>query len=172
MQLPCWQLNWQHDIYSQRNAGKKLWNNKGLYVVFVDFSKAFNTVNRWTLWKVLKAYGCPEFFTNMIRQFHDDMIGRMSIGGDISDAFPIKHRVKQGYVLAPTLFIFYHGAVLETMSTNLASGVYIQTHLDGKLFNLACLKAETRLIRCVSESCFMQMTWLYLPLITMTFKKL
>ena len=81
---------------------KAIEQQRSLYIVFMDFSKAFNTVNRWTLWKVLKAYGCPESFINMIRQFHDGMTGRVCIGGDISDAFPINHRVKQGCVLAPT----------------------------------------------------------------------
>ena len=61
----------------------------------------------------------------MIRQLHDGMTGRVSIGGDISDTFPISHGVKQGCVVAPTLFTLYLGAVLETMSANLASGVYI-----------------------------------------------
>ena len=118
----------------------------------MDFSKAFDTVNKWTLWKVFKAYGCPESFINVIRQFHDGMTGRVSIGGDISDAFPIYHGVKQGCVLAPTLFTLYLGAVLETMSANLANGVYILTCSDGKLFNLACLKAETRTnTLCVRE---------------------
>ena len=98
---------------------------RSLYIVFVDFSKAFDTVNRWTLWKILKAYGCSESFINMMRQFHDGMTGRLSIGGDYSDAFPINHGVKQGCVLASTLFTLYLGAVLETMSANLASGVYI-----------------------------------------------
>ena len=96
-----------------------------LYIVLVDFSKAFNTVNRWTLWKVLKAYSCPESFINIIRQFCDGMTGRVPIGGDISDAFPINHRVKQGCVLAATLFTLYFGAVLETISANLARGIYI-----------------------------------------------
>ena len=118
----------------------------------MDFSKAFDTVNRWTLWKVVKAYACPESFINMSRQFHDGMTGRVSIGGDISVAFPINHGVKQGCVLAPTLFTLYLGAVLETMSANLASGIYIQTHSDGKLFTLVCLKAETRTnTLCVRE---------------------
>ena len=88
----------------------------------------------------------------MIRQFRAGMTGRVSIGGDISDAFPINHGVKQGCVLAPKLFTLYLGAVLETISANLASGVYIQTHSDGKLFNLACLKEETRTnTLCVRE---------------------
>ena len=45
--------------------------------------------------------------------------------GDISDAFPINHRVKQGCILAPTLFTLYLETVLETTSANLASGIYI-----------------------------------------------
>ena len=130
------------------NCRKRLWNNKGLFILSSWISQASDTVNRWTLWKVLKAYGCPESFINMIRQFHDGMTGRVSIGG----AFPINHRVKQGCVLAPTLFTLYLGAVLETMSANLASGIYNQTCSDGKLFNLAHLKAETRTnTLCVRE---------------------
>ena len=72
------------------------------------------------------------------------MTGRVSNGCNISAAFPINLGLKQGCVLAPTLFTLHLGAVLETMSANLANGVYIQTCSDGKLFNLARLKAETR----------------------------
>ena len=61
----------------------------------------------------------------MMGQFHDGMTGRVSIGSDISDAFPINHRVKQSCVLVPTLFTLYLGGVLETISMNLASGIYI-----------------------------------------------
>ena len=53
------------------------------------------------------------------------MTGRVSTGDDISDAFPINHGMKQGCVLAPTLFTLYLGAVLKTMPANLASGIYI-----------------------------------------------
>ena len=75
------------------------------------------------------------------------MTGRVSNGGDVSDPsdpFPINHGVKQGCVLAPTLFTLYLAAVLENMSVNLSKGVYIHTRSDGKLFNLACLRAKTR----------------------------
>ena len=109
-------------IFTLRQLQEKAVEQQGsLYIVFMDFSKAFDTVSRWTLWKVLKAYGCPESFINMIRQCHDGMTGRVSVGSDISDAFPINHGVKQGCVLAATLLTLYLGAVLETMSANLAS---------------------------------------------------
>ena len=56
----------------------------------------------------------------LMREFHDGMYGRVSIGGDISNAFEISHSVKQGCVLAPTLFALYLAAVLDTMTIDLS----------------------------------------------------
>nr|VZI06233.1 unnamed protein product [Spirometra erinaceieuropaei] len=42
-----------------------------LYSTFVDLTKAFDTVNREGLWKIMQKFGCPERFTQMVRQLHD-----------------------------------------------------------------------------------------------------
>ena len=47
--------------------------NKGLYITFVDLTKAFDTVSRDGLWKVMAKIGCPEKFVNIVRLFHDGM---------------------------------------------------------------------------------------------------
>ena len=44
-----------------------------LYQCFIDLTKAFNTVNRMMLWKVLKKFGCPNKFIQLIKSLHDDM---------------------------------------------------------------------------------------------------
>jgi len=38
-----------------------------LYVNFVDFEKAFDSVHQDSLWKIMKTYGIPEKFIRIIR---------------------------------------------------------------------------------------------------------
>ena len=44
--------------------------NSNLYICFVDFEKAFDSVHRETLWKLLKIYGIPDKLVNMIKAMY------------------------------------------------------------------------------------------------------
>jgi len=75
-------------IFTLRQLQEKaIEQQHALYVVFVDFSKAFDNVDRETLWRVLEFYGCLEKIVKIIKCFHDGMSGRVSIGGGMIDAF-------------------------------------------------------------------------------------
>ena len=110
-------------------------------MVFIDLSKAFNTVDRSTLWILLRGYGCPEAFVKIIKEFH---YGAMSIGGSVTDPFEISHRLKQRCVLAPTLFTLFVAALLSTVSEHLNAGVFIRTRSDGKLCQLTRLNWQAQ----------------------------
>ena len=47
--------------------------DRPLYIVFVDFTKAFDTVGRTGLWQLLRKYECPEKFTTKIESLHTGM---------------------------------------------------------------------------------------------------
>ena len=64
--------------------------------------------------------------------------------GNVSDSFNICSGVKQGCVLAPTLFGIFLAMLLEHASGQATEGIYLHTRSDGKLFNLARLKAKTK----------------------------
>ncbi|BHF85940.1 hypothetical protein SprV_1002911600 [Sparganum proliferum] len=83
-----------------------------LYSIFVDLTKAFNTVNREGMWKIIQKLGCPERFIEVVRQLHDGMMARVTDNGAVSEAFVVTNGVKQGCVLAPTLFSFMFSAML------------------------------------------------------------
>ncbi|BHF70120.1 hypothetical protein SprV_0301317000 [Sparganum proliferum] len=83
-----------------------------LYSTFVDLTKAFDTVNREGLWKIMKEFGCPERFIEMLRQLHDGMMARVTNNRAVSEAFVVTKGVKHGCVLAPTLFSLMFSAML------------------------------------------------------------
>ena len=70
--------------------------HQDLHLLFIDLTKAFDTVNRGALWVILSKLGCPPRFVDIIRSFHDGMLGRVIENGDASDPFPVSNGVKQG----------------------------------------------------------------------------
>ena len=63
--------------------------DRPLYVVFVDFSNAFDTVGRTGLWQLRRKYGCQEKFTTVIEALHTGMIANVSVGGEVSESFSV-----------------------------------------------------------------------------------
>jgi hypothetical protein len=129
--------------------------NLDLYAVFIDLTKAFDTVNREALWKILQKFGCPDKFTNMIRLFHDNMTGLVLSGGDASQPFNISNGVKQGCVLAPVLFNLFLTCALNHAVRDIQDGVYLKYRMDGSLFDLRRLNAKTKTTeRTILEALF------------------
>ena len=123
--------------------------NKGLYITFVDLTKAFDTVNRKALWQVMKRLGCPSKFLTMIMELHEGQMGQVRLGNDLSQPFSICNGVKQGCVLASTLFSVFFSMMLSHAFQDLddEDAVYIRYRLDGNLFNLRRLKAHTKTLQ-------------------------
>jgi len=51
-----------------------------LFFPFIDLTKAFDAVNRDLLWKGLSKFGCPPHFLQILREFHDGMSARVTVG--------------------------------------------------------------------------------------------
>ena len=45
----------------------------GLFTIFVDLTKVFDTVCREGPWKIMAKFGRRDKFTAMVQQFHDGM---------------------------------------------------------------------------------------------------
>ena len=73
---------------------KSMEQHQDLYMTFVDLTKAFDTVSREGLWKIMSKFGCPERLVKIVRQFHDGIMARVLDDGNASDPFPVKNGVK------------------------------------------------------------------------------
>ena len=100
--------------------------NMGLYAAFVDLTKAFDTISRDRLWKILARLGCPPKFLTMLRQLHESQQGQVKHNGSLSGSFPISNGVKQGHVLAHTLFSIFFSIMLLEAKEDLPVGIYIR----------------------------------------------
>ena len=77
-------------IFTARQLQEKCQEqNMDLYMTFVDLTKAFDTISREGLWKIMAKFSCPTKSIAMVRQFHDGMLARVQNDGEFSDPFPV-----------------------------------------------------------------------------------
>jgi hypothetical protein len=74
--------------------------------VWTDFSKAYDSVRREVLYKILIEFGIPRKLVRLIKMCLNETYGKIRIGKHLSGAFPIKNGLKQGDALSPLLFNF------------------------------------------------------------------
>ena len=110
----------------------------------MDLTKAFDLVSRSRLFKILQRIGCPPKLLVIIISFHQDMQNTICFDGATSDAFLVSSGVKQGCVLAQTLFAIFFSMLLQYAFADCPEGFYIQTRSDSKLLNITRLHAKTR----------------------------
>ena len=110
-------------IFALRNIlEQSLEWNTSLCINFIDFQKAFDSVNRESLWKILQAYGLPPkiIMPNLIKMFYNNFECSIILGNTITEAFPVKSGVRQGCMLSPILFLV-RGYRLGDASSNLSA---------------------------------------------------
>ena len=119
--------------------------NRDLFIIFINHTKAFDTVDREALWKILSKCGCPEKFINIVKQLHDDMAGSVCVQGETTEKYKIRTGVKQGCVLAPRLFGLFFAEMIRDVVNEInekhQDGILIRFRNDGRIFHLSDLRA-------------------------------
>ena len=77
--------------------------------------------------------------------------------------FPVTNGVKQGCVMAPTLFSMMFSAMLTDAFQDVDAGFPNRYRFDGKLLNLRRLQAKSKVQMMWLISSSMQMTWQKMP---------
>ena len=81
---------------------------KNTYACFIDFSKAFDSVNREALWyKVHHNFGIHGPFLTLLKSLYENVQSAVKVNNNLSDWFEVHNGVKQGCILSPSLFSMF-----------------------------------------------------------------
>lgn len=97
--------------------------NSSLYLLFVDFERAFDTVSRDAIWASLYCKGFPEKIINIIRELYNNAACSVRYNGNESLPFTTNAGVRQGCTLSPTLFLILLDGVMEQTNIDSPSGI-------------------------------------------------
>nr|KAG5687084.1 hypothetical protein BaRGS_017102 [Batillaria attramentaria] len=94
-----------------------------LYSTFVDFQKAFDSVDREVIWKLMSHYGFPPKFVNIIRQLYEDATCQIIHDGKLTEPFTVRTGVRQGCILSPTIFLMVVDWVMRQATDGKRTGI-------------------------------------------------
>ena len=80
---------------------------KNIYFCFIDYAKAFDCVDHYKLWKILKEMGIPDHLTCLLRNLYAGQEAPVRTGHGTTDWLQIGKGVHQGCILSPCLFNLY-----------------------------------------------------------------
>ena len=106
-------------IFCIRQMLEKKWEyNEEVQQLFIDFKKAYDSVTREVLYKILIEFGIPRKLVRLINMSLDETYSGVQVGKNVTDRLPIRNGLKQGGALSPMLFNFALEYAIRRMQVN------------------------------------------------------
>ena len=94
-------------LSKRREHGKETW------ILFLDQVKAFDSVPRAILWKVLLRLGTPPKIVSLVKALHERVVVNFQVG-EVEKKFMSTIGVKQGDILGTALHTLYMVEIMYT----------------------------------------------------------
>ena len=113
--------------------------NLPLFINFIDFKAAFDSIDRDFIWKAFAHYGLPKKYINIISTFFENTLSAVRVDGDISDWFPVKSGTGQGDIHGPPVFNVVINWIMELAiaAKSVSNGLTLQKRLSSRFPEVA-----------------------------------
>jgi len=97
---------------------RKKWEyNEEVHQLFIDFKKAYDSVRREVLYKILIEFIIPRKLVRL-KMVLTETYSRVQVGKNVSDRFPIRNGLKKGDAVSPVLFNFALEYAIKAVQVN------------------------------------------------------
>lgn len=107
--------------------------NKDAYLCFVDFKKAFDTVNHEQLLNILQKTDIDDKDVKIMASLYWGQTARVRVGNEFTELAEIKRGVRQGCILSPLLFNIYSEEIFKKSLENAKEGIRINGELTNNI---------------------------------------
>ena len=94
-----------------------------LYINFIDFEKAFDSIHRDSLWSIMRLYGIPNKIISIIKSLYDQFGCAVIDGSETTEWFQVKTGVKQGCNMSGFLFLLVIDWIMKNTVGNGENGI-------------------------------------------------
>ena len=156
----------RHTIEKYKYMGKPL------YCAFIDFRKAYDSVDRELLWKALHGMGVHGAYMSTLQQMYSNVRMRVRLKGGLSANIPAEAGVMQGDSLSPLLFGLFMDRIEQYLCARLGHDVGVR--IAGRIVHVLlyaddlALMAETPeqlqcMLDCLADFCSACMMTVNIP---------
>jgi len=89
--------------------------NKELYLIFIDYSKAFHKMDHGRLFDIMLDMGT---LVELVAGLYNNQEAAVRWNGQLTAWFPIEQGTRQGCNVSPTEFILYAEHIMRTVEEN------------------------------------------------------
>ena len=136
----------------QQIMEKRKENNLPLFLLFIDYEKAYDNVNRDKLWEMMDNK-IPNYLLNTIKCIYRNTKIRIKFNAGISEPIHINKGVREGCGLPSVLFNIYFNKIIQEFKTVIKSGIQLNNR---KLVN-TILYADDQILMATSEDALQTM---------------
>ena len=112
-------------------AEKARENNIKLHLAFIDYSKAFDSVQHSKLWKILEEMNTDNSNISVIKALYLDQQACVRVEQELTEWFNVEKGVRQGCLLSPMCFNLYTEYIMRSSADMSEEGIKV----NGRILN-------------------------------------